>query len=103
MYSDAAKKSLWLPAAAVLLIAAFVVMLAFRDPGRDISAESAQSIQRAVERSALQCYAVEGVYPPTLKYLEDHYGLQVNHEDFYITYDIFASNMAPDVIVRSKK
>ncbi len=103
MYSDAAKKRLWPWALAALLIAAAVMVLAVRDPGRDISEESALSIQQAIEKSALQCYAVEGVYPPALDYLEQNYGLQVNHDDFLITYDIFASNLAPDVTVRSRK
>ncbi len=103
MYSDAAKKRLWPWVLAALLIAAAVMVLAVRDPGRDISEESALSIQQAIEKSALQCYAVEGVYPPALDYLEQNYGLQVNHDDFLITYDIFASNLAPDVTVRSRK
>ena len=53
----------------------------------------------AVQRSALQCYAVEGAYPPDLQYLEDNYGLQVNKKDFYVTYEAFASNLPPTVRV----
>ena len=53
--------------------------------------------------SALQCYVVEGVYPPSLEYLEENYGLVLNHQDYYIHYDIFAENLAPEVIVTEKK
>ncbi len=84
---------------AVLLLA----LLALNGSGRDLSEEGAVAIREAVQRSALQCYAVEGVYPPNLAYLEENYGLQVNTDDYYVTYDAFASNLAPTVIVQPKK
>lgn len=104
MYSDAVKgKGRWLYGLlAALLVAALVLLVAHRNPERDLSDESAAAIRAAVERSALQCYVVEGVYPPDLKYLEENYGLQINTADFYVTYDAFASNMAPTVIVKAK-
>lgn len=104
MYSDAVKQKrrwlLWLLAGLLLLgLALYVVQ---RKPGRDLSEESAAAIRAAVERGALQCYVVEGVYPPDLRYLEDNYGLQINTRDFYVTYDAFASNQPPTVIVKPK-
>ena len=90
----------WLLAAALLVVAAVLVIAA--DPVKDISEESALSVKKAVERCALECYAVEGVYPPDLQYLEENYGLQVNTRDYYIRYDIFASNIAPQITVTGK-
>ena len=55
-----------------------------------------------MRRSALQCYVVEGVYPPDLAYLEDNYGLQVNTEDYYVTYEAFSSNLPPTIRVMRK-
>ena len=101
MYSDKPVKRtkyLWWLLLAVIL-AAMLLMIVFRDPGRDLSDSSAAAIREAVQRSALQCYVVEGVYPPNLQYLEDNYGLQVNQEDFYVVYDAFASNLPPNVRV----
>ena len=104
MYSDAAKRSrsrmIW-PIAA-LVIAALIFFAVGKKPGRDIREESAAAIRDAVQRAALQCYAVEGIYPPDLEYLEDNYGLKINTKDFYVTYDAFASNLPPTVIVQSK-
>ena len=48
---------------------------------------------------AVECYCVEGAYPESLGYLEENYGLNVNHRDFIVTYEVFASNVAPDVRV----
>lgn len=99
MYSDRRVKQsgrlLWL--ILILLLAAAVVLI-FRDSG-DLSDNSAAAIRAAVQRSALQCYTVEGAYPPDLQYLEENYGLQVNEKDYYVTYDAFASNLPPTVVV----
>ncbi len=104
MYSDRVKKAglrrLLALLLAVLLLAVF---LAWKRPGRDLGEESARSIREAIRRSALQCYAVEGVYPPDLQYLEDNYGLQINTEDFYVTYEAFASNLPPTVRVTGRR
>ena len=104
MYSD--KKKSRIPAVILTLlglIAAIAVWyFASTVSARDLSDESAAAIKNAIRRGALQCYAVEGIYPPTLEYLEENYGLQVNSRDFYIRYDIFASNIAPEITVTAK-
>ena len=104
MYSDKAvprRRFLWLPVLIVLL--ALLCFLAFGRSGRDLGEESAAAIRDAVQRSALQCYAVEGVYPPSLEYLEANYGLQINTEDFYVTYEAFASNLPPVIRVTGRR
>ena len=105
MYSDAVKKKRTWVLPLVLLIAALLVLgsMILRSSDRDLGQESAAAIQEAVRRSALQCYAVEGVYPPNLAYLEENYGLQVNTNDFYVIYEAFASNLPPDIRVVSKQ
>ena len=104
MYSDKKEKRIPLPV--LLLLAAVTALLiwffASRVSARDISEESAAAIRDAIQRSALQCYVVEGVYPPTLEYLEENYGLKVNTRDFYIRYEVFASNIAPEISVTGK-
>ena len=61
------------------------------------------AMKNAVLRCAAQCYAVEGVYPESLSYLEEKYGLRINTADYYVTYDVFASNVPPAVRVASKE
>ena len=104
MYSDKAKKRRgWLMPALLLLLAALLLFLLLsRTSGGELKQESAEAIRAAVSRSALQCYAVEGMYPPSLAYLEENYGLQVNTQDFYVRYEAFASNLPPVVRVIAK-
>ena len=104
MYSDKAEKNrpwLWYTLAAVVLIA--LIWLFIRLAGGSENRENAAAaIREAVETSARQCYVVEGVYPPDLRYLEENYGLQINTAEFYVVYDIYASNMPPTVKVVAK-
>ena len=84
---------------AVLVLAALGLMLGSRQVGRDLDTASAQALRQAVLQAAVQCYAVEGSYPASLDYLEENYGLLVNHDRFIVTYEAFASNLMPQVNV----
>lgn len=105
MYRDRKKRPLrsLLYILCLVLILAGIVYAGKGSTGKDIDEESLLSVKSAIQRCALQCYVVEGVYPPDLAYLQDNYGLQVNTHDFYIVYDAFAENLPPDVIVSRKK
>ena len=101
MYTDRKSRN---PACIVLLLVlliwalvlAFMLFGSFRS---DRTAAAEDAIEQAIRRTAMQCYAVEGVYPPSLAYLQDNYGLQVNTTDYYIIYDAFASNQMPEIRV----
>jgi len=64
--------------------------------------EKFEILSDAIKKSAVQCYAIEGFYPPNIKYLEDNYGLIVNHDNYVVSYNIFASNIMPDIEVYLK-
>lgn len=59
-------------------------------------------LERGLNRSITQCYALEGMYPSTLSYLEDNYGLTYDKEHFYIDYQYIGSNLRPDVTIIEK-
>lgn len=64
--------------------------------------ESYKILSDAIMRSAVQCYAIEGFYPPNVKYLEENYGLLVDHDKYFVSYSIFASNIIPEIQVFKK-
>ena len=106
MYSDRKQKRTGLLALLLaLVLLAGLTVLVFGHTGRDVSEEGAAAIRETVRRNALQCYAVEGVYPPDLQYLQDNYGLQINTKDYLVVYDCFASNLPPTirVVVRGSR
>lgn len=104
MYVDKKRKK-WpalLFVVAVVLIAVCVWHFVLPASGRNMDEESVKAMKAAIERCALQCYVVEGAYPPSLDYLKENYGLQMNEKEFYVSYDIFASNIPPAVRVISR-
>ncbi len=102
MYSDkSTEKNGALRVILLLLLAASIaaVLLFSAASGRKLLESGRDAVREAVERSARQCYAVEGAYPPNLAYMQENYGLQVNTEDYVISYEIYASNVPPTVKV----
>ena len=61
--------------------------------------EEERSLKQAVIKSAVHCYAVEGSYPESLTYLEEHYGITYDHDKYLVTYEVVGSNLMPDVDV----
>ena len=94
-----------LPAPIALLIllgtSLLVILVLIRAVGlpEDMEQRRVDSVQAAVMSAARECYAVEGIYPRDLEYLENHYGLVLNHRRYIVSYECFASNEAPEVRV----
>lgn len=66
-------------------------------------AEGLRVLEEGVLRAAIKCYAVEGSYPDNLAYMEEHYGVHVDRSRYVVHYEIFASNLLPDVTVLERK
>ena len=59
-------------------------------------------LEAAIRRSAVACYAAEGIYPPTIDYLKEHYGIQIDEEKYTVIYEVFAENLMPEITVLEK-
>lgn len=64
--------------------------------------EGAEQLELTLRRAAVTCYAAEGIYPPTLDYLIQHYGIQIEDERYLVFYENFADNLMPDITVLEK-
>lgn len=80
-------------------VAALVFLTGLSNLDRDRSEEGRQQLEEALRRAAVACYAAEGIYPPDLAYLEEHYGIQVDEDRYTVFYEVFASNLMPDITV----
>ncbi len=81
----------------VAVIIAFLFGISF------ISSTSARDqkdvLTDAVSRDIIHCYAVEGYYPPSLAYIEDHYGLTYDKSRYLIDYVPIGDNIMPTVTI----
>ena len=80
---------------AVLLC--FLLALEHLEQGTD--AQGKQQLENALRRTAVACYASEGFYPPDVAYMVQHYGLQYDEDTYRVHYEIFASNLMPEITV----
>lgn len=87
----------------VVLLIACVAVTRYKAIAAALNVRSRQDLKDAVLRAAFQCYAVEGVYPQSAEYLEEHYGLMVNHNKYIVSYECRASNRMPQVMIIEKK
>ena len=86
---------------AILVVVAIVagLVLGLRGLGKSTREQGATALRQSILDAALRCCAIEGSYPLTLSHLEKDYGLRINHNDYIITYEAYASNIAPSVVV----
>lgn len=70
----------------------------------EMSAEQNRELTlSAVQKAAVQCYADEGRYPSDVAYLEEKYGLTIDHDSFMVVYDCPAANVNPNIRVYRRK
>jgi len=62
-----------------------------------------ESLETAINRNIIHCYAVEGTYPPSLAYMEEHYGLTYDKDLFFVDYQAIGANILPDVTIITKQ
>lgn len=87
-----------LSAAALLLLVAVFAVGALTFAGK-AGKKGEESLRRAVTRASVQCYAIEGRYPPSVEYLEENYGVRIDRDRYNVFYNGFASNVMPEIVI----
>ena len=87
-----------------LPIGAFVVLMllflyGIQSVNQTTADKQQESLETALSRCISQCYATEGIYPPSLDYLKEHYGLLIDEDTFLVDYEYYGSNLLPEVTV----
>lgn len=88
-----------------LIICGFVLLgflISIKKASVFSSEQNLEVIEKTINEAIVSCYSIEGKYPDSLEYLETNYNLYINHEKYLVDYDIFASNIMPEVVVIDK-
>jgi len=56
-------------------------------------------LEESLVRVVIHSYSVNGHFPESLEYIETNYNIFIDRTRFLVHYDVFASNMLPDIIV----
>ena len=81
----------------VIVIAVFLMGISFI--ASTSSKDQTQILTDAVNKDIIHCYAVEGYYPPSLKYIENHYGLTYDKSRYIVDYVPIGDNIMPSVTI----
>ena len=84
----------------LVILLCFLIGVANLEQGR--RTEGRRQLEDALRRAAVSCYAAEGFYPPDVAYLQTHYALRYEEQDYLIHYGYIASNLMPDITVLEK-
>jgi hypothetical protein len=88
----------WIAVAVTAALAIVVAVALLQFSGRT-GVLSSESVERAIRSSIVQCYALEGAYPPDLAYLEKNYGLLLDETRYVFDYQVPGANIFPIVRV----
>lgn len=88
----------------ILLFAAIAVIFVrgLRSTAESEKREALRIAEESVRRAAVSCYATEGRYPESYEYIREHCGVRVNGAKYIVHYEIFASNIMPDISVTER-
>lgn len=81
----------------VIIIVVFLMGISFI--ASTSSKDQKQVLTDAVNKDIIHCYAVEGYYPPSLAYIEDHYGLTYDKSRYLVDYVPVGDNIMPSVTI----
>ncbi len=86
----------------IFLLVVVVFLYAIINLNSSTITRQENALQSAIEKDIVNCYALEGFYPPSLSYMEEHYGLTYNEELFFVDYQPIGSNIFPNVTIIRK-
>lgn len=93
------KRTRFLPVMVIALCLPLLLLFFSSLLGDRTSQESLRLLEESIHRAAVECYALEGYYPPTLDYLKKRYGVSVDNDRYFVDYRFVASNLVPDITV----
>jgi len=81
----------------LLVIVAIVIGL--RETEISSRAEGLRLLEDSLMRAVIQNYAIKGVYPDSIRTIEERYGVYIDRTRYVVHYRIFASNILPVITV----
>jgi len=88
---------------AVLVVAVFLVFAGLGSLSSTQSDKQLEIVRDAIMRAAIQCYALESQFPPSLAYLEENYGLILDRDKFIFHFSVSGENFLPKIDVFPKE
>ena len=75
------------------------IVIGLRETEISSRAEGLRLLRESLTRAVVQSYAIEGVYPDSIRHIEERYGVYIDRTKYVVHYEAFASNILPDITV----
>ena len=76
-----------------------VIVYGLNQTQQSSRAEASRILEDSIRRAVITAYAIEGRYPDTIQHIEEHFSVYIDWDRFVIHYQVFASNIFPDIAV----
>ncbi|NLM77828.1 MAG: hypothetical protein GX173_07045 [Ruminococcaceae bacterium] len=100
MSQETLKRAGFVVAIAVFLLIIILVWQSLSDLQKTSRDGAREKVSEAINQAVMQCYALEGAYPPGLVYLQENYGLILDDSRFAFYYEVVGDNIYPIVDVQ---
>lgn len=93
---------------AVLPVAVFMIMIVWLVSGvlnanSAVDANELEEIKTTIENGVTICYAIEGVYPESIEYLKENYGVVIDSSKYIVFYEFIAANIRPTITIIERR
>ena len=82
---------------AVVISAVLLIQIGIGNLSSTQEEKQIEIARDAIVKAAVQCYALESHFPPSLQYLVDNYGLTLDTDKYVYHYKTIGSNMVPEI------
>ena len=101
-------RAIWNHRSIVFAVLIMVFIVAFVVYGTVTTANTADQeglriAERAINRNVMQCYALEGAYPPSMEYLEENYAMDIDKDRFIVIYTYRGTNVIPQIVIELRQ
>lgn len=95
------KLRIFLTVLGVMLFAVLLIWLSVGIGNARVMTEEKrlENVKQSVINGAVLCYSVEGVYPESLDYLRENYGVQFDENKYLVHYKYVTADIMPAVTV----
>lgn len=87
----------------IFIVVAGLLYGQIKNMSDEVQQSDADMLKAALENAVITCYAIEGSYPESLEYIEEHYGVKIDREKYFVDYENNLINMRPKISVYSLK
>lgn len=84
----------------LLCAGAFAVIWRYLDSASSATdSQGRELLEKSLWQAVTVCYSIEGIYPPTVEYICNNYGVVIDNGRYAVFYNVFADNILPEITV----